>query len=131
MWVFEQRTGRLLDKTGHHVDTGYAGRNFRKPDGSVQMGKCNPDMQNVKGIGPLPVGCYTIQPPHDDLVVGRYAMRLTPFPGNEMFGRNSFFIHGDSLEHPGQASHGCIVVSFISRQLIWASGDHDIRVIAG
>ena len=121
MWTYEQATGRLFDPAGELSGTGYAGRD---------AGKNNPAMQNVKGIGPLPVGFYSAQPPADDPVVGKYAMRLSPAPSNQMFGRNSFFMHGDSAEHPGCASHGCIVQAPKVRQAFWNSGDHTIRVVS-
>src|ERR1700694_4527629 len=113
MWTFEQSTGLWLNPAGDEVTHGYAGRD---------AGKNNPDMQNVKGIGPLPRGLYTAGAPADDAVVGKYAMRLTPSPANEMFGRTSFFLHGDSMEHPGLASHGCIVLPRALRESFWNSG---------
>ena len=79
---------------------GYAGRD---------AGKNNPAMQDVHDIGPLPVGLYTIEPSETNPKLGPVAMRLTPDPANEMFGRAGFFIHADSVRTPGQASHGCIV----------------------
>lgn len=118
-FTYRQSTGQLTCPT--FIWFGYAGRG---------EGKNNPSMQNVKGIGPLPVGLYTAQPPADDAVVGKYAMRLIPDPSNEMFGRNSFFLHGDSAEHPGEASHGCIVMPRNVREGFWNSGDHQIQVIA-
>lgn len=121
--MYEQATGDLLDETNNHVATGYAGR---------EQGKNNPDMQNVKGIGPLPRGWYTIEPPSDDATVGKYAMRLVPDASNEMFGRNSFFVHGDSLEHPGLASHGCIVLPRAIREKLWDENyTHRIQVTHG
>lgn len=122
MWTFLQ-TGRWLNSTGVVVSlVAYAGRD---------AGKNNPAMQDVKGIGPLPCGLYEACEPHDDAVVGAYAMRLTPSPANEMFGRNSFFLHGDSVEHPGLASHGCIVLPRALREKFWLSGDHKILVLHG
>lgn len=121
-WTFEQATGEWLNPAGEHVATGYAGRD---------AGKNNPDMQNVKGIGPLPRGVYYAAVPANDPVVGQYAMRLTPSVNNEMFNRNSFFMHGDSSEHPGLASHGCIVLPRAVRQAFWSSGDHTIEVVHG
>lgn len=120
--LFKQKTGEMFDAQGMLLGVGYAGRG---------AGKNNPAMQNVKGIGPLPVGWYTLQPPADDLVVGHYAMRLVPDKENEMFGRNSFFWHGDSSEHPGLASHGCIVHPHAVRAFGWMSGDHRIQVVSG
>lgn len=121
-WTFEQSTGLLFDPSGNRVACGYAGRD---------AGKNNPDMQDVKGIGPLPRGMYVASAPVDDQVVGKYAMRLTPSPTNEMFGRTSFFLHGDSAENPGLASHGCIVASRAVREKFWLSGDHNIQVTHG
>ena len=121
-YTFEQATGYWLTPSGELAAEGYAGRD---------AGKNNPDMQNVKGIGPLPRGWYTAQEPHDDAVVGKYAMRLVPDPSNEMFNRNSFFMHGDSNEHPGLASHGCIVMPRAVREAFWISGDHRIQVTHG
>lgn len=87
-------------------------------------------MQNVKGIGPLPVGKYTIGAPYNHPTVGKYAMPLLPDPANEMFGRNSFFMHGDSVEHPGLASHGCIIQARDIREKVWTSNDHALVVTA-
>jgi hypothetical protein len=135
-WLYRQSTGeifaRLLAPIGLNdprqyfpdrpIGKGYAGR---------EAGKNKPSMQNVKGIGPLPRGWYVaLQPPADDAVVGKYAIRLSPDRNNEMFGRNSFFMHGDSTEHPGLASHGCIVMPRAVREKFWAEdSDHVIQVI--
>lgn len=121
-YMFEQVTGELLDPTNTIVAQGYAGRD---------AGKNNPDYQNVKGIGPLPRGWYTAQEPHQDAVVGAYAMRLIPDDDNEMYGRASFFMHGDNKEHPGLASHGCIVMPRAVREGFWNSGNHRIQVTHG
>jgi hypothetical protein len=37
-------------------------------------------------------------------------------------------IHGDSSQHPGNASNGCIITGAHNRQRIWASGDHALVV---
>ena len=121
MWTYKQSNGAFLNDEGKLVCVGYAGR---------EAGKNNPHMQNVIGIGPLPRGFYTAQTPADDAVVGKYAMRLIPDPSNEMFGRNSFFLHGDSTEHPGLASHGCIVMPRAVREQFWSTcKDHRIEVV--
>lgn len=129
MWTYIQKTGEFLHD-GQHVAFGYAGRDYDDA-GNFVGGKNNPEMQSVKGIGPLPVGLYRSEPPTDDPVVGRYALRLVPDPSNEMYGRSSFFLHGDSAAHPGQASHGCIVQGPAPRREFWDSDDHDIRVQSG
>lgn len=120
--MYEQLTGELLDETNNPIATGYAGR---------EAGKNNPDMQNVKGIGPLPRGWYTAQEPKDHPTVGKYAMQLIPDASNEMYGRNSFFMHGDAVEHPGLASHGCIVMPRCIRELFWKMSTHRIQVTHG
>jgi Tlde1 domain len=120
-WTYEQKTGRLL-RDGIYFATGYAGRG---------VGKNNPQMQDAKGIGPLPCGWYTAEAPRDDEVVGKYAMPLVPDASNEMFGRTSFFMHGDDKEHPGLASHGCMVMGLFIRRSFWLSGDHRIQVVSG
>jgi hypothetical protein len=38
-------------------------------------------------------------------------------------------IHGDSINHPGDASEGCVVLSRAVRQTIAASGDTDLEVV--
>jgi len=121
MWTYVQIDGELMHE-GQHVGFGYAGRG---------EGKNNPVMQSVKGIGPLPVGVYRAEPPAHHPTVGRYAIHLIPDPANRMYGRSSFFMHGDSSEHPGLASHGCIVLSRPMREHFWNSGDHQIRVVSG
>lgn len=121
-YTYEQATGLLLDETNTKVAIGYAGRD---------AGKNNPPMQSVKGIGPLPRGWYTAGHPRNDSVVGLYAIPLIPDPTNEMFQRNSFFMHGDSKEHPGLASHGCIVLPRAIREKFSQSGCNRIQVTHG
>ena len=122
-WTFEQATGWWIDPTGKVIfKAGYAGSG---------VGKNNPAMQDVKNIGPLPRGFYTAEPPADDAKVGKFAMRLTPSPENQMFGRADMFMHGDSETDPGNASEGCIVLPRALREKFWASGDHTIQVTHG
>jgi type VI secretion system (T6SS) effector TldE1-like protein len=119
MWYWGSKTGALLGNTLQLKQYGYAGRG---------EGRNNPSMQDQKGIGPIPEGYYTIEAPHTSTVTGPYSLRLVPDASNQMFGRSSFAIHGDSAS--GDASHGCIVVARKYRQEIWESGDHRLRVIA-
>jgi hypothetical protein len=72
-------------------------------------GKNNPDMQNVKSVGPIPRGIYTIGRSYDSKNTGPLTIMLSPHPDNDMFGRGDFRIHGDSIKKPGTASHGCII----------------------
>ena len=111
---------------------------FTFPDGTVVAGysgngqwKDNPASQDVKDHGPLPQGKYAgvkLFDPHPR--VGAYAIELEPDPTNEMFGRGGFFLHGDSFDHSGDASDGCIVLPHDARVKFWESGDHEIEVIA-
>lgn len=121
-WTFEQATGVILNPANEVTGKGYSG---------YHEGKNNPDMQGVAGVGPIPRGLYYIQPPHESSQVGPYAMSLTPSSDNKMFDRSDFLIHGDSVEHPGEASHGCIILPFPVRKEIWESGDHTIEVTHG
>jgi Protein of unknown function (DUF2778) len=123
MWTYEQRTG-VLRHNGEAVGTGYAGI-----DTVTVQGKNNPEAQDVPDVGPLPVGFYAIGPAHKEPILGAVAMRLTPDPANQMFGRGGFFIHADAIQHPGFASHGCIVLCLALRNLIAASGDTDLQVV--
>lgn len=132
-WIFKQSTGELsllfpsTTPEGDNeiglmpVGIGYAGLGLDKDD---------PTKQNVVGQGPLPQGMYTIGGPIEGSHLGPLAMPLIPDETNEMFGRSGFFIHGDSLQHPGQASHGCIVLSNAIREKIATSQDNRLEVIA-
>lgn len=120
MWKYEQATGRLYDKAGGLVTAGYSGKGESKN---------KPEDQNLKGVGPLPRGLYTINVPRNSQTTGPYAMDLTPDAGNEMFGRSAFQIHGDSIKAPGTASSGCIIMPRQTREMIWCSGDHQIEVV--
>lgn len=126
-WVYEQKTGELRNPQGQLVATGYAGGNC----GKNPEGKNNPDMQNCKAIGPLPVGAYTFCTPLLQSHLGPYAIPLIPAPGNEMFGRSGFYMHGDSIAEPGAASEGCIIMPRAVREACWASADHSLEVITG
>lgn len=121
MWVWASKTGALLDHKLRLKTYGYAGR---------EAGFNNPLMQHIKGIGPIPEGLYTMEAPHESPTTGPYSLRLVPHEDNEMYGRSSFAMHGDSTAAPGTASHGCIVVGREHREAAWTSGDHDVRVIA-
>lgn len=126
MNTFKQTTGEFFDSSQELEGIGYAGRD---------AGKNNPAMEGVKGIGPLPRGHYkAVELFEHHPTVGRYALRLEPDAETRTriiaYGRDpdSFFCHGDSNEHPGLASHGCIVQQRPLREKIWTV-DRDIEVI--
>lgn len=120
VWVYKQSTGDL-SHNGSHIAFGYAG---------YGLGKLNPNMENISDIGPLPRGKYTIiGKPFTHPKTGLYSLRLQPNPTNNMYGRSGFLIHGDSRNHPGAASTGCIVMARKIREKIWQSRDREIEVI--
>lgn len=91
--------------------------------------KNDPQYEGMQDKGPLPRGRYKITgTPFRHPKAGAYTLRLTPYPGNEMFGRAGFLIHGDSIKHPGTASNGCIVLAPGYRHQIFESGDRELLV---
>ena len=111
-WIYKQSTGLLsINYALFRVEIpGYSG---------FAEGKNNPAMQSVVGRGPIPQGWYTINAPQDKTELGPCALPLTPSAANKMFGRSDFWIHDDSLAHPGAASKGCIITTgVITRKLI-------------
>ncbi|QYW05552.1 hypothetical protein pEaSNUABM25_00196 [Erwinia phage pEa_SNUABM_25] len=121
MWTYKQSTGELFDANHQLVARGYAGLGAHKND---------PQSQSVKNEGPLPQGVYTCSAPRTSQKTGPYIMDLVPHKDNEMFGRASFQMHGDSIKAPGTASNGCIVMPRNIREKVWSSKDHEITVIA-
>jgi hypothetical protein len=122
-WQYEQSTGNLYQPDGTLLCTGYAGAGQFKND---------PAAQSIAGKGPLPCGTYQIAKPIDQNPgVGAFALRLDPLPTNNMFGRSEFFIHGDSVTAPGNASEGCIVAPLQYREVIARSPVQVIVVVSG
>jgi hypothetical protein len=120
-WTYSQKSGEL-DQNGNRVATGYSG---------AGTGKNNPEMQHVHNVGPIPQGDWTITgPPVDTKTHGPYVLKLAPTIETETFGRSGFLMHGDSREHPGTASEGCIIVPRAVREEVWKSGDRDLKVVA-
>lgn len=123
-WRYEQATGRLYRPDGTHAATGYAGGNCGKnPEGAN-----NPDMQDVKSVGPLPKGVYTKGEVVLQSHLGPFAIPLVPHEDNQMFGRSGFFMHGDTTPS-GNASEGCIIQTRAVRKEFYASEDNEIEVI--
>jgi len=120
-WTYAQKSGELqLD--GRPVATGYSG---------AGAGKNNPALQNVRDVGPIPQGDWTIAgPPADTPDHGPYVLKLNPAAGTETFGRSGFLMHGDSKEYPGCASHGCVILPRAVREHVWNSGDQELEVLA-
>lgn len=97
--------------------------------GAAGVPQNNPKYCQVKNVGPIPPGWYTIQAPRDTAEHGPYVLPLTPAETNTMYGRAGFLIHGDSKTAPGTASKGCIILARAIRTAIWCSEDHQLRVI--
>jgi hypothetical protein len=121
MWTYAQKSGNLL-QDGQRVATGYSG---------FDSGKNNPDMQAVEDVGPIPQGDWIISgPPINTAEHGPYVLKLTNAPTTNTFGRNGFLMHGDSIDAPGTASRGCIIMPNTARHQVWDSGDRDLEVVA-
>jgi hypothetical protein len=118
MWTYDQATGQF---SGNGISSqGYSG---------FDDGKNNPAMQDVPDVGPIPRGSWLIARVIQwDPEKGPLVMVLSPAEGTETFGRPGFLIHGDSIEHPGEASHGCIILDHATRQAIVNSEDRELTV---
>lgn len=129
MWTYEVATGRMVDPAKEVVGIGYSGGGC----GTQPSAANNPAAQQIKLVGPIPIGMYIIGPPIDTVTHGPYVLGLRPYLTNEMFGRSGFLIHGDSVINPGKmaASDGCIILSRDVRELIGESTDHDLQVVSG
>ena len=106
---YEQATGKLTEDDGTLIGVGWAGH---------LQGRNNTAMQNVKDVGPLPIGTYTVSDPVDGTKLGPKAFPLIPSPTNEMFGRADFYIHGANIEHPALSSDGCIIQGPVAREFV-------------
>lgn len=123
-FLYSQSTG-LLEYDEEQIARGYSGHG---------AGLNNPAMQNVRMVGPVPQGKYTICPANDAHPhLGPVAMELTPWNGNAMFLRSGFFIHGDNAEMNHTASDGCIILPRDVRERIAAlvaAGENELEVTA-
>lgn len=117
-WQYNQETGRLI-RNSQQTGVGYSGHG---------VGRNNPILENVHNVGPIPRGRYRIGPQHQHQSKGPITMALTPV-GHNAHGRTHFLIHGDSIQNPGNASEGCVVLPRPVREAIAASGDTDLEVV--
>jgi hypothetical protein len=121
-WKYEQQTGRLTNPSGNFVGLGYSGRG---------EGLNNPAMQQVKDVGPIPRGKWSIGRFVDDLGgKGMIVAHLTPAPETETYGRAGFMVHGDNKAANHTASEGCIVLWRLLREMMMASNDRVLIVVA-
>jgi hypothetical protein len=104
MICYHQRTGQLYEVVWPFLPPlaiGYSGHG---------LGKNAPGLEDHARVGPIPQGLYFIGPPRDTPDHGPFVLPLDPCPGTDTHGRSGFLIHGDSKEHPGEASLGCIIL---------------------
>jgi len=126
MWTWKQSTGELF-RDGAFVAKGYSGHDW---------GKNNPAAELAPGIGPIPAGRWRLVSVADSPQTGPFTITLhaeDATPGDDTddrTGRGAFRIHGDAIAHPGEASHGCIILPRTVRGLMWNSGDHELEVVA-
>jgi hypothetical protein len=129
MWEWRQKTGEIA-RTGDNESNVVAQGVVAQGYSGFGRGKNNPDYQSVPDVGPIPQGLWTIGgPPVDTDTHGPYVLHLAPCENTNTFGRSGFLIHGDSLEHPGEASHGCIILPRATRERIWQSNDRQLTVL--
>lgn len=122
MFVYVIRTGSLYAPDGGKIGMGYSGNT---------VGLDNPAWTAHIGVGPLPVGIYTIGPAHTPLDhLGPVAMPLVPHPANEMFGRSGFFMHGDNDRLNHSASDGCLIFARGFRDQVDQSPDDRLVCVA-
>ena len=106
------------------IDTNRFGHNP-----NLIQGKNNSSEEGTRFVGPLPQGKYSMGAPGYNAHTGDYSLVLTPSPANNMLGRDNFLWHGDSRSHPGEASEGCIVSPFATRERAWNGGYRDMWVV--
>lgn len=121
-WEYEQPTGCLY--LADHQDgralvaRGYAGKGH---------GLNNPDAEQEIGLGPLPSGLWSIEPPIDHPRLGPVALRLSR--AQIPYGRSGFLIHGDNGRGDRSASNGCIILGRPIREFIARSGIRTLMVL--
>jgi hypothetical protein len=111
-------TSGALTRDGDLIATGYSGHG---------EGLNNPALEADPGVGPIPAGTWRIGPPEPHPNLGPLAMPLTPL-GHDAHGRSAFFIHGDNAEVDHSASHGCIILSRLTRMSISVGCPQEIEV---
>jgi hypothetical protein len=117
-WTYHQADGTLYDPQGNAVASdAYSG---------AGVGRNNSAMEQMPNVGPIPRGTYQIEHSRHSPRTGPVSMNLTPQPGNQMFGRSAFMIHGDNRTHT--ASQGCIILRRDLREQIDRSDDKELTV---
>ena len=119
-WKWEQSAGTMTSPDGARVDTGYSGH---PPHVNHTVAEALPNE------GPIPRGTWSIGDPYQHPHLGPVCLNLDPAEGTEAFGRSEFRIHGDNSDLNQTASHGCIILPRVVRQLIADSGDKVLEVV--
>lgn len=122
MWKYQQSTGNLTTPSGEVIGQGYSGFPPHVND---------PIAEGLEGLGPIPVGEWTIGSFFDDPGgKGPIVTHLTPCVGTDTLGRDEFMIHGDNAQGNHTASHGCVILARPYRMAIRDSGDTSLIVIS-
>lgn len=119
-WLYESSSG-WLSRKGSRLARGYSGA-----PGAVN----DPAQQSLHDAGPIPEGIWMMGEPRDTVEHGPFAIPLVAMAGTETFGRSDFMVHGDSKEHPGAASKGCIIMPRFARERLVESGEKLLEVRA-
>ncbi|MBU6259125.1 MAG: DUF2778 domain-containing protein [Burkholderiales bacterium] len=107
-----------MSRDNQQVASGYSGQG---------VGRNDPTAQNMRNVGPVPTGSYTIGTAHQSSNTGPMTMNLMPQAGTNTYGRSAFRIHGDNAAH--NASHGCIILNHAARVRISSSQDRVLIVV--
>lgn len=118
-WTYSQSSGLLRSPLGEAIGLGYSGH---------AAGVNNPALQEVKDVGPIPQGRWTIGAASDLPHFGPLVMVLTPDALTDTFSRDGFMIHGDNAAMDHSASCGCIILSHEMRATIAKSTDRALVV---
>ena len=123
-WQYQRRgadgNGHLF-LNGVEVGQGYSGH--------PPSGLNNPDMEQVKDVGPIPAGKWLIGSFRNDHHLGPCVAPLTPLVPTDTFGRSGFWLHGDTADGTHDASDGCIILSLTERQQICADPSGGVLVV--
>lgn len=125
MWIYSIVQGALLHNAGG-IDRLAAAGCYS----GFGPAKNDPTRIREPGLGPIPCGAYLIGAESDNESHGPVALHLLPQTGTEVFGRSAFMVHGDSKQHPGAASHGCIIAPRAVREQMADGHDKLLVVVA-
>ena len=131
-WIYVQSTGQLMYQPPaaqgggppQSIGSGYSG---------IPLASNNGALESLPGIGPIPVGNYTIGAQQTIVTNAGHqlpgAMRLTPEPGQFIWGRDGFIIHGSNDYQNRTGSNGCPIFTPNIRNQIGNSPDKRFVVI--